>query len=307
MKLQELQRLADSLHIDAIGVAPVALLSAAGEYLRQAIERGDTGEMGYLERNMEKRVDITRLVEGAQSVVVVLINYKSNDQLRDKRIKVASYAYGEDYHKIVKDKLFELSAKLKDYFPDLAGRCFVDSAPVFEHEWARRAGLGWIGNNTLLINKELGSYTFIGCFVSNAIFEEYSEPFVDDFCGRCNKCVEACPTHAIHKTGVDARKCLSYNTIELRGEMPDEIRDRQQGWIYGCDICQQVCPWNSKSPIHSHNAFHILPILQELSMEQWLEMETSEFEESFKNSAMCRAGLQKIQNNISAEMDNPYM
>lgn len=306
MRLKELQVIADSIGFDAIGVAPVALLSEDGVALQRWIARGDVGEMGYMERNIDKRIDITRLVEGARSVIVTLTSYKSNDRPNDKELNIASYAFGADYHKVVKDKLFLLANKLREEgFVDLEGRCFVDSAPVFEHEWARRAGLGWIGNNTLLINKQLGSFTFIGCLVSNIVFEEYSSPISDSFCGNCSRCVDACPTGALSIHNVDARRCLSYNTIELKDEIPDDILQQARGWIYGCDCCQQVCPWNQRVDEHRHEAFRLTEWLKHRTKAMWLETTEEEFNREMKNSAMKRAGLSKIKNTILRMGHNP--
>lgn len=307
MKADELQEMAESIGFDAIGVAPIALLSEDGYALQRWIERGDAGTMDYMARNLEKRIDVTQLVEGAKSVIVTLTAYKTNEQPVDSRLKIASYAYGEDYHKVVKDKLFALAQRLREAGNlHLQGRCFVDSAPLFEHEWARRAGLGWIGKNTLLINKQLGSFTFIGCLVSNLEFDSFSTPYTGSFCGNCTRCVEACPTGALTVHNVDARRCISYHTIESKERIPAEIAQKSDGWIYGCDRCQQVCPWNRKSPEHRHAPFRLTDWLRNRTKEVWMETTTEEFNAAMKHSAMRRAGLSKIQQTLACMEDSPY-
>jgi epoxyqueuosine reductase len=296
-----IKNLAIELGFDACGIAK------AGSLKRDAV-RLDTwliakyhADMKYMENYFDKRTDPTKLVEGAKSVIVVFQNYfPQKDIFSDKEIKISKYAYGEDYHKVMKDKLFLLFEKIKQEAGELNGRVFVDSAPVLEKAWAREAGLGWIGKNSLLLNKKLGSFFFIGEIIVDLELE-YDKPYESFDCANCTRCIDACPTRAIVSNGViDSEKCLSYNTIENKEEIPSYIKPNMKGWIFGCDICQDVCPWNKKVTPHKVKEFEPNSLLVSLTKEKMLSMTEDEFNESFRNSPLKRAKYKGIRRNILA-------
>ena len=248
---------------------------------------------------MEKRENPALLVEGARSVIVTLTNYYTPKLQLEGVPVVARYAYGKDYHRVVKDRLFKLYACLEETIGrKIMGRVFVDSAPVFEHEWARRAGLGWVGRNSLLINPRLGSYCFIGVIISDFEPSTYSLPEKRNFCGQCNRCVEACPTGALSAYEVNANLCISYNTIERKGEIPSEIKKKMGVRFFGCDACQDICPWNRKAVAHHIDEFSPNEWLMWMSREDWLSLDEETFRERFKNSPLLRPGLEQIKRNV---------
>lgn len=298
MKLEILKDLAREIGFDAAGVAPVALLSDDVKWLKQWIAEGKNAGMGYMERNMELRENPGKLVEGAKSVIVTLTNYYSRQQQPAGIPGIAMYARGKDYHIVVKERLYRLLQRMQQREPETAGRCFVDSAPVLEHAWAKRAGLGWQGKNTLLLRKGLGSFCFIGIIITTAQFETYDSPFTQSFCGNCNRCIEACPTGALTPGQVDARKCISYQTIENKGEYPAELKRLAQGRIFGCDACQLVCPWNQKLAEHRIPEFIPNPVTMQLTEQDWMSMDNSQFKKLFKNTALERTGLLRLLRNI---------
>ena len=297
MELQKLKDLAREIGFDAAGVAPVALLSDEVARLRGWIEAGKNAEMGYMARNLDKRENPALLVEGAESVVVTLTNYYTARKQAPGIPRIAKYAWGKDYHLVLKDRLWRLLGELQKMEP-VTGRCFVDSAPVLEHEWARRAGLGWQGKNTLLLNRELGSFCFIGVIVTTAVFDVYNEPFTDSYCGRCNRCVEACPTGALTAYEVDARRCISYQTIENKGEYPEALKRLAGGRIFGCDACQEVCPWNRRAKEHRVPEFFPKPQTIGLTEQDWREMDEACFHDLFKDMPQERTGLERIVRNL---------
>lgn len=287
----ELRLKASELGFDAIGVVRAEKLPEDRAWLETWLSEGCQGDMSYMERNTEKREDAALLVEGARSVIVTLTNYYTEPKQAEGVPVIARYAYGKDYHLVIKERLKSLSEGLE-------GRCFVDSAPVFEREWARRAGLGWIGNNTMLISRELGSFCFIGVVVTTAEWDFYSEPQGHDYCGRCKKCVEACPTGALSLHRLDARKCISYHTIENKGEYPVEIKRLAEDRVFGCDICQEVCPWNGRARQHSVADFIPSQEVMQLQRSDWMEMENPVFKRLFKNTPLERTGLHRIVRNL---------
>lgn len=298
MRLDVLKDIARGLGFDAVGVAPAALLSDEVEGVRKWVAEGMNAGMSYMERNMEVREDVNRLVEGAKSVIVTLTNYYNPWQQPSGVPKIAMYARGKDYHRVVKDRLFALLKEIQIRMPGEKGRCFVDSAPLLEHAWARRAGLGWQGKNTLLIRKELGSFCFIGVVVTTAEFEIYDSPFMESFCGKCTRCIEACPTGALAMGKVDARRCISYQTIENKEECPVELKKLAGDWIFGCDICQLVCPWNMHLTAHDNPDFMPSGRNMELDVEKWENMTAGEFDVLFRETPLKRAGLERIKNNL---------
>ena len=297
--MESLSEIAKACGFDACGVVPVDILSRERERLEQWVERGFHAGMNYMANNMEKRENPALLVEGARSVIVTLTNYYTPKLQLEGVPVVARYDYGKDYHRVVKDRLFKLYACLEETIGrKIMGRVFVDSAPVFEHEWARRAGLGLVGRNSLLINPRLGSYCFIGVIISDFEPSTYSLPEKRNFCGQCNRCVEACPTGALSAYEVNANLCISYNTIERKGEIPSEIKKKMGVRFFGCDACQDICPWNRKAVAHHIDEFSPNEWLMWMSREDWLSLDEETFRERFKNSPLLRPGLEQIKRNV---------
>ena len=261
---------AKSLGFLECAILPAGFLSEEKDHFQKWLDAGMHGEMGYMERNMDKRLDPRLLVENAQSILIVLLNYFPEKTQQDEDAPVLSkYAYGTDYHFVMKAKLKELLAFISDEIAPCNGRPFVDSAPVLERAWARRAGLGWVGKNSNLISVHHGSFFFIGELIID-IELPYDEPkVVSDHCGNCTRCIDACPTNAI--TGnrtIDARKCISYQTIELRGDLDENLKGQFENRVFGCDICQDVCPWNLKAEPHREPGLKGHEKILELSREE---------------------------------------
>jgi epoxyqueuosine reductase len=281
-------------------IIPVEFLSEEKERFQNWISKEMHGEMGYMAKNMEKRLDPRLLFENAKTIIIVLQNYFPIETQKDKEAPVLSkYAYGTDYHFVMKDKLKKLLQFIQDEIQPCKGRPFVDSAPVLEKAWARKAGLGWIGKNSNLISVEHGSFFFIGELILD-IDLPYDKPeSVRDNCGKCTKCIDACPTKAIIADRVvDARKCISYQTIELNDELDENLKGQFENRVFGCDICQDVCPWNLKSTPHSEPGFEPHPKLLQLTSKDWDQMERPLFNELFKNSAVKRTGFNGLKRNI---------
>ena len=267
--------------------------------LEDWLNQGFQGEMSYLENHFDKRVDPTKLVPGSKSVISLMFNYYSEETQEDSEApKIAMYAYGKDYHKVVKKRLLKLYMWMQDTFGDINGRCFVDSAPVLERDWARRSGLGWVGKNTLLINPKIGSYFFL-CEIICDLDLSYDHP-IKDHCGTCTRCIEACPTDAISEKGyiMDGSKCISYLTIELKNEIPEAFSGQMENWMFGCDICQQVCPWNRFSVQHSEEKFIPKDQLLQMSKREWEEITEAVFDQLFEGSAVKRAKFNGLKRNI---------
>ena len=305
MSLTEfIKKTALDIGFDACGVAKAGLLEEDALFLKSWIQRGFQGEMSYLERNFEKRTDSTQLVAGCKSVIVTLLNYFPDSQQPETAPKIAKYAYSRiDYHTIIREKLLVLEKRIKDEFGDDCFNTsqqhrFVDSAPVLERRWAERAGLGWIGRNKMLIHPELGSFFFIGILMINKELE-YDVP-IRNRCGTCRKCLDACPTSALTEfEGLDARKCISYQTIEKKGEISEEIQSKLSGYAYGCDICNDVCPWNkSRAKATKHEEFETPDEIIHWEKTDWEHMNEAEFNRIFKDSAIQRAGFLKLKQNI---------
>lgn len=255
---------------------------------------GRHGTMHYLERNCEKRFDPTLLVEGCRSIVVVTINYYPEETISG----IASYAIGNDYHKVIKDKLYALLESI-NAIHNVRGRAFCDSAPVLERYWAVKAGLGWIGHNRQLIIPRKGSYFFLGELLIDAELE-YDTPFTADHCGNCRRCFENCPTGALSSDGFDARKCLSYLTIEHRDELPENIGKKMGNNFYGCDCCLQACPHNRFSTPNSTPEFKPNEELKAMNMEKWQTLTKEQYDTLFAKSAVERCGYEQLIRNISA-------
>lgn len=282
------------LDFDACGITAAAVLSDRQEALQQWLSDGMNADMGYMSRNVDKRLDVGLLVPGAKSVVCMLMSYKPRVEQAESILKVARYAYGNDYHDTIREKLNMLLKLIRQQLPECDGRGFVDSAPVLERAWAVKAGLGWIGKNGTLISKELGSYTFLAELIVNVELE-YDHPFEKNLCGSCTSCMQACPTSAIVKPCVvDARKCISYQTIEHKGELNSSLH----GWLFGCDECQQACPWNKKAKISDHLEFVTISKLLSMTRNDWENLDEESFNKLFKYSALKRTGFNGIKRNL---------
>lgn len=295
-----IKKKADSLGFAQIAIIPTSSLSDEKERLENWLNRGMHGEMTYMARNIEKRLDPRLLFENAKSLIVVLQNYfpKENQSNPDAPV-LSKYAYGTDYHFVMKDKLKQLLEFIQTEIQECNGRPFVDSAPVLERAWARKAGLGWIGKNSNLISVEHGSFFFIGELIIDVELPYEQVKTVRDHCGNCTKCIDACPTRAIVADRVvDARKCISYQTIELKGDLDENLKGKFENRVFGCDICQDVCPWNLKSKSHNEPGFESAPKLMQLTTDEWFNMKRSLFNELFKNSAVKRTGYKGIQRNL---------
>ena len=289
---------AKALGFLSCGIAKAGFLDQEAPKLEQWLREGRHGEMHYMENHFDKRLDPTQLVPGAKSVVSLLLNYYTPERQSDpKAPKLSSYAYGEDYHHVIKRKLKALLTHLKNEIGDIEGRVFVDSAPVMDKAWAAKAGLGWIGKNTNLISKQVGSFFFIAELIIDLELE-YDLP-VADHCGSCTACIDACPTDAlIAPYQIDGSKCISYATIELKSAIPTQFKDKMEGWMFGCDICQTVCPWNRFSTPHKEAAFQPHPELLDLTARDWEELTEETFKKVFKRSAVKRTKFDGLQRNI---------
>jgi epoxyqueuosine reductase len=256
--------------------------------------------MAYMANHFEKRCDPTQLVEGARSVISLLYNYYSDAPQKDPEAPVISkYAYGKDYHFVLKEKMNHLFDFIKSLHPEAEGRVFVDSAPVLDRAWAKKAGLGWIGKNSCLISRNAGSFVFIGEIILNLELD-YNQVPEGDFCGSCNRCVEACPTGAIlNNRTLDSERCISYQTIENRGDISPELEGSLSGRVFGCDICQDVCPWNRKALHHAEPDFEPSTDLLEMSADQWATLDKEKYKELFTASPVERAGFKKLLKNLA--------
>jgi epoxyqueuosine reductase len=253
-----------------------------------------------MENHFDMRVDPTLLVPGAKSVISLAYNYYNPTLQRDETApKISMYAYGRDYHKVIRKKLETLLSWARQSFGEISGRVFVDSAPVLERDWARRSGLGWTGKNTLTIHPKLGSYFFLAEVICD-LEMDYDLP-ITDYCGTCTRCIDACPTEAISPQGyiMDGSKCISYLTIEYRKELPAEYQDKMENWMYGCDICQQVCPWNRFSQAHDEPQFLPSETLINMTREEWLDLTEPMFDYIFEGSAVKRTKYLGLKRNIA--------
>ena len=268
------------------------------------LAKGMHGNMRYLEKNKEKRYNPSKLVDNARSVITVLYNYYPNEKLPENdNYKLSKYAYGKDYHFIIKEKLRRLLASIEEKTGRRTARIFVDSAPVLDRAWARQGGLGFIGKNTMLINKKTGSFYFIGHIILDLELD-YDNPETGNYCGTCTLCIDACPTQALQPFQLDARKCISYITIENRDKIPEDFRGKMNNWIFGCDICQDVCPWNRFSIPHTEPLFELSTNLSHMKKEDWESLNKSHFKTLFKNSAVERAGFNGLKRNIDFVAEN---
>lgn len=289
---------AKALGFLSCGIAKAGFLEEEAPRLEQWLREGRQGEMRYMEHHFDKRLDPTKLVPGAKSVVSLLLNYHTDNVQSDSSApKISSYAFGQDYHSVIKEKLYELLGRIRDHIGEVEGRVFVDSAPVMDKAWAAKAGLGWVGKNTNLIAKQVGSFFFIAEMILDLDLA-YDLP-VADHCGSCTACIDACPTEALTAPyEIDASKCISYATIELKNAIPDHFKGKMDGWMFGCDVCQTVCPWNRFSTPHSEPAFHPNQELLELKKRDWEELTEETFKRVFKKSAVKRTKYSGLTRNI---------
>ena len=293
-----IKSIARKLGFDYCGISKAEFLKEEAPRLNKWLKNNHHGQMEYMARHMDKRLDPTKLVDGARSVISLLYNYYPESKLpEDNNFKLARYAYGKDYHFVLKTKLKEFMSLIRDKIEYAEGRVFVDSAPVLERQWAARSGLGWIGKNTLLIHKKAGSYFFISEILLNV--ELHNDNPIGDFCGSCNRCIEACPTSALTPYQMDARKCLSYLTIELKENIPEEYNGKLHNWIFGCDICQEVCPWNKFAKSHKEPDFEPDERLKSMSKKKWIELTNDEYQSLFRESAVKRTKYKGLKRNIN--------
>lgn len=306
-QIKAIKNKAKKLGLTACSWIPAQFLEAEKPHFESWLSNNYHGKMGYMNRNIEKRLNPSLLVENAKTVVVVLQNYFPEKTPSDPAAPVLSkYAYGIDYHFVLKDKLKKLLQFIQSEIAACSGRAFVDSAPVLERAWAKKAGLGWIGKNSNLISLSHGSFFFIGELIIDIDLPPLQTPPVRDHCGNCSKCIDACPTKAIVKNRVvDARKCISYQTIENKGEIDTSLKGKFENRVFGCDICQDVCPWNLKSAPHNEPAFEPHNKLLELKKSDWHNMERHLFNEIFKNSAVKRTGFKGLKRNLDFLNNEP--
>jgi epoxyqueuosine reductase len=291
---------AQALGFMEVGIAEATELTEEGKRLEAWLNKGYHGAMGYMENHFEKRIDPRKLVDNAKSVITLSFNYFPTQIQADAEApKLAKYAFGKDYHTVVKDKANQLLNDIRGRVGDISGRAFVDSAPVMEREWAKRSGIGWFGKNTLIIHPREGSFYFLAVIILDLELN-YDAP-MSDYCGRCRRCIDACPTDAIAADGyvMDGSKCISYLTIELKDELPEIFRKDMKNWMFGCDICQDVCPWNRFAKPHSEPDFEPHPQLLQMTKSDWEDLTQESFQTLFKHSAVKRTKYAGLQRNIS--------
>jgi len=291
---------AKKLGFSGCGISKARFLSEEAKNFEKWLSNGYQGSMSYLEKNIDKRLNPTILVPGSKSVISLAFNYFPPKKLIDNNnFIISKYAYGKDYHKVLKKKLKKLFFLMREKIGNIEGRVFVDSAPIHERAWAKLSGLGWIGKNSLLINKNQGSFFFLAEIICDLELE-YDEPVLNR-CGNCSRCIDACPTDAITKAQViNAKKCISYLTIENKDNIPEELNDSMNNSIFGCDICQDVCPWNKNSKPHEEIEFLPKKNLKKLRKKDWVELTEETFDRIFEGSAIKRTKYKGLKRNIRA-------
>ena len=279
------------------GMSKAEFLEEEAPRLEEWLNKNRNGQMYYMENHFGKRLDPTKLVEGSKSVISLLLNYYPNEFQNPESYKISKYAYGKDYHFVIKDKLKSLLQFIQNEIGEVDGRAFVDSAPVLDKAWAAKSGLGWIGKNSNLLSKKAGSFFFIAELIVDLELE-YDTP-VTDHCGTCTACIDACPTNAIVEPyKVDGSKCISYFTIELKDQLPNSFKNTFDDWMFGCDVCQDVCPWNRFSKSHSEPLFDPHPDLLKFDKKDWEEITKETFNEIFRKSAVKRTKFEGLKRNI---------
>lgn len=291
--------IAQQLGFMACGISKADFLAEEAPRLERWLNQNHHGQMGYMARNFDKRLDPRKLVPGAKSIISLAYNYFPSESQEDTTApKIARYAYGKDYHRVMKDKLFTFMHRIQEEIGDVGGRVFVDSAPVLEKAWAAKSGLGWVGKNTNLIRKQHGSYFFIAELILDV--ELAADGAVTDHCGSCTACLDACPTDAfVAPYQLDASKCISYFTIELKDAIPTDVKGQFENWAFGCDICQEVCPWNRFSTPHNEPEFAPTSELMQLSQSDWNEITEEVFNRLFEASAVQRTGFKGLKRNLA--------
>ncbi len=296
---KQVKLIAEKAGFDLCGISRADFLEEQAPRLESWLSKNQHGQMTWMANHFDKRLDPRLLVEGAKSVVSVLFNYYPEERLQEgeEDYKISKYAYGTDYHFVVKERLKTLLYEISAQIGEVTGRVFIDSAPVMDKVWAEKSGLGWVGKHTNLINRDIGSFFFIGELILD--MELWPDHGIKDYCGSCTKCIDACPTEAIAEPyQVDGSKCISYYTIELKDAIPDEVRGKFGNWIFGCDICQDVCPWNRFARPASLPEFELNPHLKTFNNSDWEEITEEIFREIFRRSALKRTGLQGLKRNI---------
>ena len=279
------------------GISKAGFLEEEAPRLEEWLNKNRNGKMSYMENHFDKRLDPTKLVDGSKSVISLLLNYYPDKVQNPESYKISKYAYGKDYHFVIKDKLKSLLQFIQSEIGEVAGRAFVDSAPVLDKAWAAKSGLGWIGKNSNLLSKKAGSFFFIAELIVDLELEEDTP--VTDHCGTCTACIDACPTNAIVEPyKVDGSKCISYFTIELKDELPNSFKNTFEDWMFGCDICQDVCPWNRFSKPHNEPLFDPHPDLLKFDKKDWQEITRETFNEIFRKSAVKRTKFEGLKRNI---------
>ena len=282
----------------ACGISTAGFLEEEATGLEQWLKHGYHGEMTWMENHFDERLDPRKLVPGAKSVISVLLNYFPEKGQAADAPKISKYAYGRDYHKVIRNKLKRMLTGIYEEIGQVHGRGFVDSAPVMDRAWARRSGLGWIGKHSLLLSKKAGSFYFIGELIVDLELDPDGPS--TDHCGSCTACIDACPTEAIvSPTVVDSNKCISYLTIEYKKALPTEFQDKMEQWVYGCDICQDVCPWNRFSSPHQELDFNMREAIGKNGWQEWEEITHELWEEIMQGSAIRRTGYQGFKRNLS--------
>jgi epoxyqueuosine reductase len=293
------KKAAESLGFDYCGIAKAGYMNEDARRLEKWLQNGYHGKMQYMENHFDLRTDPSKLVPGAKSVITLMQNYYPKQLQTTDGPKISKYAYGKDYHEIIRAKLNEFLALIRENIGEIAGRGFVDSAPVLERAWAAKSGLGWVGKNGNLITRQSGSFNFIATLITDLELEA-DDPFAKDYCGSCTRCIDSCPTGAILPGKViQANKCISYFTIELKDDLlPEEMKGKFENWAFGCDICQDVCPWNRFSVPNHVDAFETLPEILNHSSKEWEEMSEEMFRKIFKYSPIKRTKWKGIQRNL---------
>ena len=295
-----MNKLAINLGLDYCGIAKAQVLNEDARRLEQWLSKGMHGSMRYMENHFDMRIDPTKLVPGAKSVITLLLNYFPEKEQSGTSPKISKYAFGNDYHEVIRSKLKLFLQNMKEQIGEIYGRGFVDSAPVLERAWAQKAGIGWIGKNGNLITKQSGSFFFIATLVVDLELK-YDNGFAKDYCGTCTKCIDECPTEAILPDKVvDGSKCISYFTIELKDALiPDAQKGKFDNWMFGCDVCQDVCPWNRFSKSTDEISFTPIPEILNFSTSDWEALTEESFKTIFKNSPLKRAKFDGIKRNLN--------
>lgn len=294
----KIKQWANELGFAHCGIAKADFLEEEAPHLEHWLQQGYNGTMQYMENHFDMRLDPRILVPDAKSVISLTYNYFTEKKQNKDAPKISKYAYGEDYHFVVKEKLKILFEKMQATIGDINGRCFVDSAPILEHAWAKKSGIGWVGKHSLLINKNQGSFFFLAEIIIDAELE-YDVPFYTNHCGTCTACIDACPTDAIVGDKIiDGSKCISYLTIELKDALSTEFKNKLDDWMFGCDVCQDVCPWNRFSIPHQEPRFEPNEKLSNMNRQEWKDITEEVFGEIFRKSAVKRTKYSGLKRNI---------